>query len=102
MIHGIHASLAAGADPSRAVAAVRRVLARGGRDLDRYEVLSGREFLEDINKALVAARVVTTATAGMALVVGAVGVLNTMLTSVRQRIWEIGLRKALGARPMPS
>ncbi len=100
VIHGIHASLAAGADPSRAVAAVRRVLARGGQDLDRYEVLSGREFLEDINKALVAARVVTTATAGMALVVGAVGVLNTMLISVRQRIWEIGLRKALGARPM--
>ena len=99
-VHRIHASLAAGADPARAVAAVRRVLARGGQDPDRYEVLSGREFLEDINQALVAARLVTTAIAGMALVVGAVGVLNTMLISVRQRVWEIGLRKALGARPM--
>ena len=101
-IHGIHASLAAAADPSRALAAVRRGLARGGggQDLDQYEVISGREVLEDVNQALVAARLVTTAIAGMALVVGAVGVLNTMLISVRQRIWEIGLRKAVGARPM--
>ena len=99
-IHGIHASLAAGADASRAVAAVRRELARGGQDRDQYEVLSGREVLEDVNQALIVARLVTTAIAGMALVVGAVGVLNTMLISVRQRISEIGLRKALGARPM--
>ena len=99
-VHRIHASLAAGADPSTAVAAVRRALARGGQDFDLYEVLGGQEFLEDINKALIAARLVTTAIAGMVLVVGAVGVLNTMLISVRQRTWEIGLRKALGARPM--
>ena len=101
-IDGIHASLAAGAPPSTALAAVRRALGRGGggQDLDRYEVMSGREVLEDVNQVLVAARLVTTAIAGMALVVGAVGVLNTMLISVRQRIWEIGLRKALGARPM--
>ena len=99
-IHGIHASLAPGADASRAVAAVRRELARGGPDRDQYEVLSGREVLEDVNQALIVARLVTTAIAGMALIVGAVGVLNTMLISVRQRISEIGLRKALGARPI--
>ena len=39
-----------------------------------------------------------TSIAAISLVVGGVGIMNIMLVSVKQRIWEIGLRQAVGAK----
>jgi putative ABC transport system permease protein len=42
--------------------------------------------------------IITTATALLALVIGGLSVVNTMIMSVSERVREIGLKKAVGAR----
>jgi putative ABC transport system permease protein len=71
------------------------------RDLtaDDFTVTDSSSLLTSINQIL---GVLTAALGGIAaisLVVGGVGIMNIMLVSVTERIKEIGLRKAVGAKP---
>ena len=45
-------------------------------------------------------RIVLGSLAGISLVVGGIGLLSVMLISIGERLYEIGLRKALGASDM--
>lgn len=65
---------------------------------DDFSVRDQKTALETITRITGAIKYFLTAIAAISLVVGGVGIMNTMLISVNQRIREIGLRKAVGAK----
>ncbi|OGI27223.1 MAG: hypothetical protein A2359_00335 [Candidatus Moranbacteria bacterium RIFOXYB1_FULL_43_19] len=65
---------------------------------DDFSVRDQKAGLDAITKVTGAIKYFLTAIAAISLMVGGVGIMNTMLISVNQRIQEVGLRKAIGAK----
>lgn len=63
-----------------------------------YMVFSPEAALATVNDVLGKVTLLIAAIAGIALLVGGIGVMNIMLVSVTERIREIGIRKAIGAK----
>jgi putative ABC transport system permease protein len=65
---------------------------------DSIYVYSVQSMIDSVNATMGAFSLLMTVVASVSLVVGGIGIMNMMLTNVTERIREIGLRKALGAR----
>ncbi len=70
---------------------------RLGKRSDDFSINAMEEVLKEKTKAASIFAVLVAAVAAVSLMVGAIGVLAVMLLSVRERIQEIGIRRAAGA-----
>ena len=70
---------------------------REGED-DDFRVLNVASVAREVGQVLGILQLVLAGIAGISLLVGGIGIMNIMLVSVTERIREIGLRKAVGAK----
>ena len=99
--NSLYFRLKSGDDAGAAVLATRTLLdgirKQRGETTGSYNVISSIERMGELNLVLNGLKMVVGLVGGIGLFVGAVGVANVLLVSVRERRAEIGTRRAVGA-----
>ena len=78
---------------------MRRARNLGPDDPDTFRVDAIEEAIKQFNTIAAGITAAAAGIVGISLLVGGIGIMNIMLVSVSERTREIGLRKAVGARP---
>ncbi len=71
----------------------------GPEDQDTFDMFVLQSAIEEFNQMAFYIKAVMYIVVAISLVVGGIGIMNIMLVSVSERTREIGLRKAMGAKP---
>ncbi len=73
----------------------RRNVPKGEED---FEVSTPEASLQEVNQILGGVKIFIVLIATISIIVGSIGIINTMTTSVLERVREIGIMKAIGAK----
>ena len=77
---------------------IENTLTQTHRGIQDFEIRTQDEQLAELKKLENSFTYSLGGIAGISLLVGGIGIMNVMLASVSERIREIGVRKAIGAR----
>lgn len=81
-----------------AIDQIRNILLTTHRGIRDFGFDTREDWFEDIERSIRATRLSGGLIAGISLLVGGLGITNIMLASITERIREIGIRRAIGAR----
>ncbi|WP_437999742.1 ABC transporter permease [Sorangium sp. So ce185] len=84
-------------DPVKRI--VNALLVERHHGVDDFTLYDFSSIMEQFEAVFATMKAIVGLIAGVALLIGGVGVMNMMLVSVSERVREIGIRKALGAAP---
>lgn len=81
-----------------AIQQMRNILLLTHRGIRDFGFDTREDMFDEIERSVRAARISGGLIAGISLLVGGLGITNIMLASITERIREIGIRRAIGAR----
>lgn len=82
----------------KAIEQTRLLLETTHRGIHDFTYFTREDSIESMEQSIKSIRVILGLIAGICLVVGGIGIANIMLASITERIREIGVRRAIGAK----